>query len=59
VSFQIHGGVPVRQVAAQLGHSKNSMTVDTYSHVIVEEHGTCDHDVRGAPAAFEMEAVAG
>jgi integrase len=39
-SVQIHRGVPVTQVAAQLGHSRKSMTRDTYSHVIVEEHGT-------------------
>jgi hypothetical protein len=26
--------VPVIQVAAQLGHSKKSLTLDTYSHVM-------------------------
>jgi integrase len=39
-SVQIMRGVPVTLVAAQLGHSKNSMTLDTYSHVLVDnEHG--------------------
>jgi integrase len=36
-SVQIHRGVPVTQVAAQLGHSRNSMTLDTYSHVLIDE----------------------
>jgi integrase len=34
-SVKIAEGVPVTQVAAQLGHSRNSLTLDTYSHVIV------------------------
>ena len=29
-------GVPVTQVAAQLGHSQKSLTLDTYSHVLIE-----------------------
>lgn len=32
-SVQIARGVPVTQVAAQLGHSRKSLTLDTYSHV--------------------------
>jgi hypothetical protein len=28
--------VPVTQVAAQLGHSKKSLTLDTYSHVLLD-----------------------
>ena len=35
-SVQIGRGVPVTQVAAQLGHSKKSLTLDTYSHVLIE-----------------------
>jgi integrase len=35
-SVQIARGVPVTLVAAQLGHSKNSMTLDVYSHVVVD-----------------------
>ena len=34
-SVKIAEGVPVTQVAAQLGHSRNSLTLDTYSHVLV------------------------
>jgi integrase len=36
-SVQIGRGVPVTQVAAQLGHSKKSLTLDTYSHVLVAD----------------------
>lgn len=36
-SVQIARGVPVTNVAAQLGHSRNSMTLDTYSHVLIDE----------------------
>jgi integrase len=35
-SAKIAEGVPVTQVAAQLGHSKKSLTLDTYSHVLVD-----------------------
>jgi integrase len=34
-SVQIGRGVPVTKVAAQLGHSRKSLTLDTYSHVLV------------------------
>lgn len=34
--------VPVTQVAAQLGHSKKSLTLDTYSHVLVDEQKVKD-----------------
>ena len=34
-SVQIAKGVPVPQVAAHLGHSKKSLTLDTYSHVLI------------------------
>jgi len=33
-SVQIARGIPVTLLAAQLGHSRNSMTLDTYSHVL-------------------------
>lgn len=33
-SVQIDRGVSVTQVAAQLGHSRKSLTLDTYSHVL-------------------------
>jgi integrase len=35
-SVQIARGVPVTTLAAQLGHSRKSMTLDTYSHVLLE-----------------------
>jgi integrase len=35
-SVKIAEGVPVTTLAAQLGHSKKSMTLDTYSHVLVD-----------------------
>ena len=35
-SVKIAEGVPVTVVAAQLGHSRNSLTLDTYSHVLLE-----------------------
>jgi integrase len=35
-SVKIAEGVPVTDLAAQLGHSKKSMTLDVYSHVLVE-----------------------
>ena len=35
-SVKIAEGVPVTQVAAQLGHSRNSLTLDTYSHVLLD-----------------------
>lgn len=34
-SVQIGRGVPVTEVAAQLGHSRKSLTLDTYSHVLL------------------------
>jgi integrase len=36
-SVKIAEGVPVTQVAAQLGHSRNILTLETYSHVIVAD----------------------
>jgi integrase len=36
-SVRIGRGVPVTLVAAQLGHSKNSLTLDVYSHVLIDE----------------------
>jgi integrase len=35
-SMKIAEGVPVTTVAAQLGHSKKSLTLDTYAHVLLE-----------------------
>ena len=36
-SIQIARGVPVTNLAAQLGHSRKSLTLDTYSHVLLDE----------------------
>jgi integrase len=35
-SLKIHEGVPVTDLAAQLGHARKSLTLDTYSHVLLE-----------------------
>jgi integrase len=36
-SLKIHEGVPVTELAAQLGHARKSMTLDTYSHVLLAD----------------------
>jgi integrase len=36
ISVKIREGVPVTEIAAQVGHSRTSMTLDTYAHVIVD-----------------------
>ena len=36
-SVKIAEGVPVTQLAAQLGHAKKSLTLDVYSHVLSGE----------------------
>jgi integrase len=36
-SVKIAEGVPVTTLAAQLGHSKKSLTLDVYSHVLLAE----------------------
>jgi integrase len=35
-SVKITEGVPVTDLAAQLGHSRKSLTLDTYSHVLLD-----------------------
>jgi integrase len=35
-SVKIDEGVPVTQVAEQLGHLRKSLTLDTYSHVLLD-----------------------
>ena len=37
LSVQIARGVPVTTLAAQLGHSRKSLTLDTYSHVLLDD----------------------
>ena len=36
-SLKLREGVPVTDLAAQLGHARKSMTLDTYSHVLIDE----------------------
>ena len=36
-SAKIREGVPVTELAAQVGHARKSMTLDTYSHVLLED----------------------
>ena len=36
-SVQISRGVSVTMVAAQLGHSRKSLTLDTYSHALTAD----------------------
>lgn len=36
-SVKLREGVPVTDLAAHLGHSRKSMTLDTYSHVLLSE----------------------
>jgi integrase len=36
-SVKLREGIPVTDLAAQLGHSKKSMTLGTYSHVLLAE----------------------
>jgi integrase len=36
-SVKIAEGVPVTLLAAQLGHTKKSLTLDTYSHVLMAD----------------------
>lgn len=39
VSLWHREGVPFREIAARVGHSRTSLTVDTYSHVLLTEEG--------------------
>ncbi len=36
-SVQIARGVPVTNLAAQLGHTRKSFTLDVYSHVLLDD----------------------
>jgi integrase len=38
-SLKLREGVPVTDLAAQLGHARKSMTLDTYAHVLIDEGG--------------------
>jgi integrase len=36
ISLKIREGVPMTEVAAQVGHARQSVTLDTYSHVLLD-----------------------
>jgi integrase len=38
-SVKVRDGVPVTELAAHLGHSRKSLTLDVYSHVLLDERG--------------------
>jgi len=36
ISVKIREGVPITNIAAHVGHSRKSLTLDTYAHVLVD-----------------------
>lgn len=40
ISVKLAEGVPVTEIAAQVGHARKSLTLDVYSHVLVNERNT-------------------
>jgi integrase len=37
ISVKIREGVPITNIAAHVGHSRKSLTLDTYAHVLIDE----------------------
>jgi integrase len=37
ISVKIREGVPITNIAAHVGHSRKSLTLDTYAHVLIGE----------------------
>jgi integrase len=37
ISVKIREGIPVTQIAAHVGHSRKSLTLDTYAHVLIDD----------------------
>jgi integrase len=37
ISVKIREGIPVTDIAAHVGHSRKSLTLDTYAHVLIDE----------------------
>jgi hypothetical protein len=37
ISVKIREGVPVTDIAAHVGHSRKSLTLDTYAHVLIDD----------------------
>ena len=37
ISVKLREGIPVTEVAAHVGHSRKSLTLDTYAHVLIDD----------------------
>jgi len=37
ISVKLREGVPITEIAAQVGHARKSLTLDTYSHVLLAD----------------------
>jgi integrase len=37
ISVKVSEGVPITNIAARVGHSRKSLTLDTYAHVLIDE----------------------
>jgi integrase len=37
ISVKVREGVPITEISAQVGHSRKSLTLDTYAHVLIDE----------------------
>jgi integrase len=37
ISVKIREGIPVTEIAAHVGHSRKSLTLDTYAHVLIDD----------------------
>ena len=37
ISVKVREGVPITNIAAHVGHSRESLTLDTYAHVLIDE----------------------
>jgi integrase len=37
ISVKIREGVPITNIAAHVGHSRKSLTLDTYAHVLIDD----------------------
>ncbi|CAN5220550.1 hypothetical protein BH18ACT12_BH18ACT12_11900 [soil metagenome] len=35
--MKVREGIPVTDIAAQVGHARKSLTLDTYAHVLIDE----------------------
>ena len=37
ISVKVREGVPITEISAQVGHSRKSLTLDTYAHVLIDD----------------------